>query len=130
MVTGDEQHTDQRTNNIDEIWRWQAIPTAARHVRPAMVLLLQPPKGGGPVSDAGLHNPLDRRARPAGTHRLYPHRPRHTTAHRRHAAGGSPSSLPAPVDRTLPVMRPRHARARASNRAADETRRLNLGDRR
>ena len=57
-----------------------------------------------------------------------PHRLRHTAAHRWLAAGGSESGLMAIAGWTRTDMLVRYTRARASERAADEARRLNLGE--
>jgi integrase len=57
----------------------------------------------------------------------WPHRLRHTAAHRWLAAGGSESGLMAMAGWTRSDMLVRYTRARAAERAADEARRLNLG---
>jgi site-specific recombinase XerD len=72
----------------------------------------------------GLMRSLRRRAQRAGVEGFRPHRLRHTAAHRWLAAGGSESGLMA-IARTDMLVR--YTRARASERAADEARRLNLG---
>ena len=54
--------------------------------------------------------------------------PPHTAAHRWLAAGGSESGLMAIAGWTRSDMLVRYTRARASERAATEARRLNLGD--
>lgn len=64
----------------------------------------------------------------AGVQGFRPHRLRHTAAHRWLAAGGSESGLMAIAGWTRTDMLVRYTRARASERAADEARRLNLGD--
>ena len=76
----------------------------------------------------GLHKALGRRARVAGIEDFHPHRLRHTAAHRWLAAGGSESGLMAVAGWERPEMLHRYSRAQASARAADEARRLNLGD--
>jgi integrase len=76
----------------------------------------------------GLMRSLRRRAQRAGVEGFRPHRLRHTAAHRWLAAGGSESGLMAIAGWTRTDMLVRYTRARASERAADEARRLNLGD--
>jgi integrase len=76
----------------------------------------------------GLTRSLRRRAQRAGVPGFRPHRLRHTAAHRWLAAGGSESGLMAIAGWTRTDMLVRYTRARASERAADEARRLNLGD--
>ncbi len=75
----------------------------------------------------GLMRSLRRRAKRAGVQGFRPHRLRHTAAHRWLAAGGSESGLMAIAGWTCTDMLVRYTRARASERAADEARRLNLG---
>lgn len=75
-----------------------------------------------------LHKTLKMRAEAAGVAGFHPHRLRHTAAHRWLAAGGSEGGLMAVAGWTRPDMLLRYSRARASERAADEARRLNLGD--
>ncbi|MDQ3689549.1 MAG: tyrosine-type recombinase/integrase [Chloroflexota bacterium] len=75
----------------------------------------------------GLMRSLRRRALRAGVEGFRPHRLRHTAAHRWLAAGGSESGLMAIAGWTRTDMLVRYTRARASERAADEARRLNLG---
>jgi site-specific recombinase XerD len=75
-----------------------------------------------------LHKTLALRARMAGLERFHPHRLRHTAAHRWLAAGGSEGGLMAVAGWTRPDMLLRYTRAQASARAADEARKLNLGD--
>jgi integrase len=75
----------------------------------------------------GLIRSLRRRAQRAEVHGFRPHRLRHTAAHRWLAAGGSESGLMAIAGWTRTDMLIRYTRARASERAADEARRLNLG---
>ncbi len=64
----------------------------------------------------------------AGIVGFRPHRLRHTAAHRWLAAGGSEGGLMAVAGWTRPDMLLRYTKAQASSRAADEARRLNLGD--
>lgn len=76
----------------------------------------------------GLHKALGARAKAAGIDRFKPHLMRHTAAHRWLARGGSEGGLMAVAGWTRPDMLMRYTRAQASARAADEARRLNLGD--
>jgi site-specific recombinase XerD len=76
----------------------------------------------------GLHKALGLRARRAGIPGFHPHILRHTAAHRWLAAGGSEGGLMAVAGWTRPDMLARYTRARASERAAEEARRLNLGE--
>jgi integrase/recombinase XerD len=75
-----------------------------------------------------LHKSLTMRASMAGIDGFHPHKLRHTAAHRWLAAGGSEGGLMAIAGWTRPDMLLRYTQAQASNRAADEARRLNLGD--
>lgn len=75
----------------------------------------------------GLTRALRRRAKRAGVQGFRPHRLRHTAAHRRLAAGGSESGLMAIAGWTRTDKLVRYTRARASERAAAEARRINLG---
>ena len=83
---------------------------------------------GQKVGREGLSRALRRRAKRAGVQGFRPHRLRHTAAHRWLAAGGSESGLMAIAGWTRSDMLVRYTRAGASERAADEARRLNLGD--
>lgn len=83
---------------------------------------------GKPFSYDGLHKSLAMRARLAGIEGFHPHLLRHTAAHRWLAAGGSEGGLMAVAGWTRPDMLVRYTKARASDRAADEARMLNLGD--
>jgi len=76
----------------------------------------------------GLSRALRRRAKRAGVQGFRPHRLRHTAAHRWLAAGGSESGLMAMAGWTRSDTLIRYTRARASERAAEEAWRLNLGD--
>jgi site-specific recombinase XerD len=75
-----------------------------------------------------LHKTLAGRAVTAGVVGFHPHRLRHTAAHRWLAAGGSEGGLMAVAGWTRPDMLLRYTRAQAEKRAADEAKRLNLGD--
>lgn len=76
----------------------------------------------------GLHSALKARAAAAGIDGFHPHLLRHTAAHRWLAAGGSEGGLMAVAGWTRPEMLMRYTQARASQRAAEEARDLNLGD--
>ncbi len=83
---------------------------------------------GKAFSYFGLHAALRSRALQAGIPGFHPHLLRHTAAHRWLAAGGSEGGLMAVAGWTRPDMLLRYTRAQASHRAAEEARRLNLGD--
>ena len=83
---------------------------------------------GKAFSYDGLHKTLAMRARRAGVTGFHPHLLRHTAAHRWLAAGGSELGLMSIAGWTRPDMLQRYTRARASERAAEEARKLNLGD--
>jgi site-specific recombinase XerD len=76
----------------------------------------------------GLRDSLRYRAERAGIAAFHVHLLRHTAAHRWLAAGGSEGGLMAVAGWTRPDMLLRYTRARAEQRAADEARRLSLGD--
>lgn len=75
----------------------------------------------------GLSRALRRRAQLAGITGFHPHKLWHTAAHRWLAAGGTESGLMAIAGWTRTDMLFRHTRAHASERAAQEAARLNLG---
>jgi site-specific recombinase XerD len=75
-----------------------------------------------------LFRALQRRARDAGIDRFYPHLLRHGMATRWLAAGGSEGGLMAVAGWRKREMLDRYTAATASSRAADEARRLRLGD--
>lgn len=83
---------------------------------------------GKKFSYDALHKTLALRADQAGVTGFHPHRLRHTAAHRWLAAGGSEGGLMAVAGWTRPDMLMRYTKAQASARAADEARKLNLGD--
>ncbi len=83
---------------------------------------------GKAFSYDALHKSLGERAATAGVRGFRPHRLRHTAAHRWLAAGGSEGGLMAVAGWARPDMLLRYTRARASERAAEEARGLNLGD--
>jgi site-specific recombinase XerD len=76
----------------------------------------------------GLYRALNRRAQLAGIDGFHPHRLRHTAATRWLAAGGSEGGLMAVAGWQSREMLDRYTAATASERAAAEARRLNLGD--
>ena len=76
----------------------------------------------------GLYDTLTERAERAGIARFHPHLLRHTAAHRWLAAGGSEGGLMGVAGWSRPDMLMRYTRARAEHRAAEEARRLNLGE--
>jgi site-specific recombinase XerD len=75
-----------------------------------------------------LHKTLKMRADMAGIDGFRPHLMRHTAAHRWLSAGGSESGLMAVAGWTRPDMLMRYTKAQASARAAEEARKLNLGE--
>jgi site-specific recombinase XerD len=83
---------------------------------------------GKAFSYDALHKTLGMRADMAGIEGFHPHLLRHTAAHRWLAKGGSEGGLMAVAGWTRPDMLMRYTRAQASARAADEARRLDLGD--
>jgi integrase/recombinase XerD len=83
---------------------------------------------GKAYSYSGLHKGLKERAAKAGIDGFNPHRLRHTAAHRWLAAGGSEMGLMAVAGWARPDMLLRYTKAQASARAAEEARKLNLGD--
>lgn len=84
-------------------------------------------RGKGFTYDA-LHKTLRERADAAGLVGFHPHKMRHTWAHRWLSAGGSESGAMAVGGWTRPDMLMRYTKAQASARAAEEARRLNLGE--
>jgi site-specific recombinase XerD len=75
-----------------------------------------------------LYRAVTYRAELAGIENMHPHRLRHTAASRWLAAGGSEGGLMAVTGWSNRAMLDRYVAASASARAADEARRLNLGD--
>lgn len=76
----------------------------------------------------GLYVALKRRAELAGIKNFHPHVMRHTAATRWLAAGGSENGLMAVAGWKRRDMLDRYTAASSERRAADEARRLNLGD--
>jgi integrase/recombinase XerD len=85
-------------------------------------------EGGHGFTYDGLHRALGRRARAAGITRFWPHMLRHTMASRWLAKGGSEGGLLAMAGWTHRQMLERYGAATRSERAAEEARRLRLGD--
>jgi site-specific recombinase XerD len=101
---------------------------ARRRHRLASTPVLWLGQGGKEFGYHALRDTLRYRAERAGIGGLHPHLLRHTAAHRWLAAGGSEGGLMAVAGWTRPDMLLRYTKARAEQRAADEARRLNLGD--
>jgi site-specific recombinase XerD len=76
----------------------------------------------------GLHKTLKWRAELAGLKKFHPHLLRHTAASRWLAAGGSEGGLMAVAGWSTRDMIDRYTRSTASDRAADESSRLGLGE--
>lgn len=83
---------------------------------------------GKNLSYDGLYRTLRYRADLAGIENFHPHVTRHTAAQRWLSAEGSEGGLMAVAGWTRRDMLDRYTRATAAERAADEARRLNLGD--
>jgi site-specific recombinase XerD len=83
---------------------------------------------GKNLSYDGLYAALKHRAELAGIADFHPHVTRHTAAQRWLSAEGSEGGLMAVAGWTRRDMIDRYTRATASERAADEARRLDLGD--
>lgn len=83
---------------------------------------------GGALQYAGLYDSLGKRAESAGVAGFHPHRMRHTAAHRWLAKGGSEGGLMSVAGWRSPQMLMRYTKAQASARAAEEAKRLNLGE--
>jgi integrase len=83
---------------------------------------------GQGLSYAGLYRTLNYRARLAGISHFHPHMTRHTAAQRWLSAEGSEGGLMAVAGWTRRDMLDRYTKATAAERAAEEARRLNLGD--
>ena len=101
---------------------------ARRRHRLASTPVLWLGQGGKEFGYHALRDTLHYRAERAGIGALNPHLLRHTAAHRWLAAGGSEGGLMAVAGWTRPDMLLRYTKARAEQRAADEARKLNLGD--
>ena len=101
---------------------------ARRRHRLASTPVLWLGQGGKEFGYHALRDTLRYRADRACIGALNPHLLRHTAAHRWLAAGGSEGGLMAVAGWTRPDMLLRYTKARAEQRAADEARKLNLGD--
>jgi len=84
--------------------------------------------GGRAWSYSALYKALGDRARQAGVEGFHPHRLRHTAADRWLAAGGSEGGLMSVAGWSQHAQLQRYSRARASQRAVEEARNLDLGD--
>jgi site-specific recombinase XerD len=113
----------QTTQALDRYIRVRRLHRAA--ATPPLWLAARTGRG---FAYAGLRTTLSMRAELAGIDGFHLHRLRHTAAHRWLAAGGSEGGLMAVAGWTRPDMLQRYTRARASERAAEEARKLNLGD--
>lgn len=80
------------------------------------------------LADHGLRRTIGLRAAAAGIDSFHPHMFRHTAASRWLAAGGSEGGLMAVAGWSDRAMLDRYVRATAAERAATESRGLNLGD--
>ncbi len=80
------------------------------------------------LSYPGLYASLGKRARAAGIPDFHPHRLRHTAASRWLRAGGSEGGLMAVAGWSSREMLDRYVADTAAERAAEESRRLHLGD--
>ena len=80
------------------------------------------------LADHGLRRSLGLRAEAAGIEGFHPHVFRHTAASRWLSAGGSEGGLMAVAGWSDRAMLDRYVRATAAERAATESRNLNLGD--
>ena len=92
---------------------------------PALFLTARLPRR---LADHGLRRTLGLRAAAAGIDKFHPHMFRHTAASRWLAAGGTEGGLMAVAGWSSREMLDRYVRATAADRAADESRTLNLGD--
>jgi integrase/recombinase XerD len=82
----------------------------------------------GRLSYPGLYSTLGKRAAAAGITGFHPHRLRHTAASRWLRAGGSEGGLMAIAGWTSREMLDRYVADTASERAAEESRKLHLGE--
>jgi site-specific recombinase XerD len=99
-----------------------------RRTKISVVRSLWVGESGRPLSYAGLYTNLRRRADRAGIVHFHPHRLRHTGASRWLDAGGSEGGLMAVAGWSSRDMLARYVQDTAAERAADESRKLNLGD--
>jgi integrase/recombinase XerD len=113
-------------------------PATARSLDRYLRLRRQHPRADSPAlwlgeaghgfSYDGLHRALGRRARAAGITHFWPHQLRHTFAARWLAKGGSEGGLLAMAGWSHRAMIERYGAITRSERAAEEARRLGLGD--
>jgi len=83
----------------------------------------------GALTTSGLGQAIDRIGLRANVKDVYPHRFRHTFAHQWLAAGGGERALMRLCGWRSPAMLSRYGASAAVERAKDEFRKLNLGDR-
>jgi site-specific recombinase XerD len=98
------------------------------HKLGAQPALWLPTRAAGSFGYTSLRRALNRRAALAGIENFHPHLLRHTAATRWLAAGGSEGGLMAVAGWKHRQMLDRYTAATAAERAADEAKRLRLGD--
>jgi site-specific recombinase XerD len=98
-----------------------------RHTNAALSSLWLSNKGE--LTTSGLGQIVDRIGLRANVKDVYPHRFRHTAAHQWLSAGGGERSLMRIMGWRSPAMLSRYGASAADERARDEFRKLNLGDR-
>jgi integrase len=85
-------------------------------------------KGSARLGYSGLHAMLTMRANMAGISGFFPHKTRHTTASEWLKRGGSEQGLMVAAGWTSRAMLDRYTESTAADRAAEEARRLNMGE--